>query len=153
MRQRFGNIRRFQARIWQCEPAIIVEQNVPNSDFHKKYTTRARIIAGNKDNALSTPGGNISPLLFSIYINDMENYFRRKGARDINNDGKNDISTQVYADDIAIICHTHNGLCTKLKILEQYRKDNLLTVCCDQTKILAFYRTKQENKNGIQIWK
>lgn len=50
-------------------------------------------------------GETLSPLLFILYIADIEKYFRQSGHREVNIDGVTDVIMLLYADDLIILAH------------------------------------------------
>lgn len=62
-------------------------------------------------------GEILSPLLFILYISDMETFFRDKGAYGVSINNKTDILMLLYADDLAILARNKADLRRKLKLL------------------------------------
>lgn len=60
-------------------------------------------------------GDSISPLLFSLYISDIEHYFREKGLSGIPIDDSTDILILLYADDIVILADSPSDMRNKIK--------------------------------------
>lgn len=81
-------------------------------------------------------GEILSPLLFILFIADMEEVFRRKGMYGISLNSKIDVLLLKFADDLAILGRNVADVRTKLKILKQYCDDNSLKVNEAKTKIL-----------------
>ena len=88
-------------------------------------------------------GENLSPLLFSLYVNDLENYLVQKGcssaslhSEDFNNYLK--LFVLLYADDTLIIANTSSKLQQALNHVEQYCSDWKLDINCSKTKIIVF---------------
>ncbi|XP_046603581.1 uncharacterized protein LOC124297043 [Neodiprion virginianus] len=81
-------------------------------------------------------GEILSPLLFILFISDLEDFFRDNGSIDINIDGKCDILSLLYADDLALLAHTKADLQKKLNLLTQYCQSNKLAVNVGKTKII-----------------
>ena len=64
-------------------------------------------------------GGCLSPFLFSMYINDIEEEFYLHGSEGIDV-GSFKLFHRLYADDMAIFAETAEGLQKGLDILEAY---------------------------------
>ncbi|KAJ8980830.1 hypothetical protein NQ317_018410 [Molorchus minor] len=90
-------------------------------------------------------GETLSPLLFSLFLSDIERYFMGKGARGVNVDNIIEVFMLLYADDLVLISDSEVDLQRKLNILEQYSDQNLLTVNADKTKILVTSRKSQNS--------
>ena len=100
-------------------------------------------------------GDNLSPLLFSIYLNDFEDFLfkKYKGLDDLANDidqMSNDQNLTVflrlyillYADDTVILAETEKELQLALDSLEEYCSLWNLQVNLDKTKVVIFSRGK-----------
>ncbi|XP_050503548.1 uncharacterized protein LOC126882617 [Diabrotica virgifera virgifera] len=81
-------------------------------------------------------GETLSPLLFSLFIADIETFFYGNGARGVSIDSKNEILLLLYADDLVILADSEADVGRKLKLLESYTKSNDLTVNTTKSKIL-----------------
>ena len=103
-------------------------------------------------------GDNLSPLLFSLYLNDLELEMSKKYnglstlAKSIENDIDLDdiviylkIYTLLYADDTIILAESIDDLQSALKTLYDYCTEWDLMVNSDKTKILIFSRGKIKN--------
>jgi hypothetical protein len=76
-------------------------------------------------------GENLSPFLFSLYLNDVEYYFVMNnvtGLENLNNDVRDTLGIYLklfnllYADDTVLISETQDGLQTILNIFSEYCK-------------------------------
>lgn len=56
-------------------------------------------------------GESVSPLLFSLFLNDFDDYMRAQNLTGLNIDGHNDILSIMYADDIVLLSSTHREVC------------------------------------------
>lgn len=88
-------------------------------------------------------GENLSPLLFSIYLNDLENYLDSNGNTRISFDL--DICNELlrvmvilYADDTVLISDSAQGLQRLLSTFSEYCSTWKLTVNASKTKIVVF---------------
>ena len=81
----------------------------------------------------------LSPLLFNIFLADIQGEFDRCG--DNPKLGDQEISCLIWADDILILSETEQGLQAKLDNLQVYCKKNKLEVNTDKTKIMTFTKS------------
>lgn len=82
-------------------------------------------------------GECLSPFLFSMYLNDLENEFIQKGVEGVDI-GMLKLFLLLYADDIVIFSNTMEGLQKGLDVLEDYCRKWKLTVNIDKTKVMVF---------------
>lgn len=85
-------------------------------------------------------GEPLSPLLFSIFLADIETYFRKRGAAGINVDNTVDLLMLLYADDLVIFSDSEADVTRKLETLRQYAEDNGLKINTSKTRVLCFRR-------------
>lgn len=89
----------------------------------------------------------LSPLLFSIYLNDLNESI--PGGVTINEKKNRKIKSVMYADDIAIIAETPDAMKLMLSKLSQYMEENDLRINVEKTKIMIFNKkgrtSKEEN--------
>ena len=92
-------------------------------------------------------GENLSPFLFSIFMNDLEDYLEQHGLSGIicETQDAEDIAVTyfklfilLYADDTVIISETSDGLKEALNTFESYCNDFKLSVNISKTKIVIF---------------
>ena len=82
-------------------------------------------------------GESLSPFLFSMYLNDIENEFYNRGINGINI-GNVKLFLLLYADDITIFSETPEGLQEGLNLLREYNQKWKLTVNTEKTKVIVF---------------
>ena len=82
-------------------------------------------------------GECLSPFLFSMYLNDIEDEFYLNGVEGIDI-GSIKLFLLLYADDMTIFSETEEGLQKGLDILESYCIRWKLTVNIEKTKIMVF---------------
>ena len=102
-------------------------------------------------------GENLSPLLFSLYLNDIKEYFiRNSNTRGIvinNEDNVNElynllkIFILLYADDTVILAETADDLREALNTYERYCDMWKLTVNTSKTKIVVFSKSRNNQYN------
>ena len=102
-------------------------------------------------------GENLSPLLFSIYLQDLKSFISRKcdGLKDIENMQKEHLDEEIvtyfklyillYADDTVILAENPNDLQASLNEMEKYCDTFDLHINVNKTKILIFSRGNYEN--------
>ena len=95
-------------------------------------------------------GENLSPLLFAIYLNDLEEHFKAKskGVAPIGSGeetGLLRLFTLLYADDTILLSESTKDLQNMLNILHDYCQHWHLTVNTAKTKIVVFSRGKIRN--------
>ena len=82
-------------------------------------------------------GEVLSPILFSLYMNDFEMNFLRSGCIPVECLDLN-LFLLMYADDLVIFSETVVGLQTQLNSLEKYCKEWSLKINVQKTKIVIF---------------
>ena len=98
-------------------------------------------------------GENLSPVLFALYVNDLEEFLKEKDCMpvDLELDFDDRISNYVkillilYADDTVIFADNEIGLQKALDGLNSYCKIWKLSVNCSKTKVLVFSGRKSNN--------
>ena len=107
-------------------------------------------------------GENLSPLLFAIYLNDIESFFESKGCNHLEifpegidpGNTINDLLVYLklflllYADDTIIFSESPEGLQKALQCLEEYCQIWQLKVNTSKTKIMIF--TKNNRRANVQ---
>lgn len=109
-------------------------------------------------------GENLSPVLFSIYLNDLESYLLHKNLAGVTIDiNDNDIMiymklfTLLYADDTALMADSAKEMQNCLNAFASYCQEWKLTINTEKTKILIFGARKRSdiqfklNKDIIEI--
>ncbi|XP_053379986.1 uncharacterized protein LOC128548636 [Mercenaria mercenaria] len=102
-------------------------------------------------------GENLSPLLFSMYLNDLHEYFVNNGLVEGVSCNKHNLDDTLieylklfillYADDTVIVSETRNDLQQALNLYEQYCEMWKLTLNTSKTKILIFSRGRRSQHN------
>lgn len=92
-------------------------------------------------------GENLSPLLFSLFVNDLEDYFSASGCKPISvadSDVGNLIKVMVlmYADDTILLADSAAELQRALGVLHSYCQTWQLQVNCAKTKVVVFGKRK-----------
>ena len=91
-------------------------------------------------------GECLSPFLFSMYLNDLEEELSVKGVKGVVI-GMFKLFLLLYADDIVIFGETDADLQNALNILEDYRSRWKLTVNTEKTKIMVFRKGGRLSSN------
>ena len=79
----------------------------------------------------------MSPFLFSMYVNDLEEEFRLNGLDGIDI-GSLKLLLLLYADDITLFSETEEGLQNGINILNAYCNRWKLKVNISKTKVVVF---------------
>ena len=95
-------------------------------------------------------GGNLPPFLFSIFLNDHENYFLENHVPRVKCEfADNDLVTYfklfvlLYADDAVIFSETHDDLQRTLNAFSDYSTHWKLTANVSKTKVMIISRGRQ----------
>ena len=99
-------------------------------------------------------GENLSPILFALFLNDLENCMNSSGLHGVsltdhnNNDSivYSKLSLLLYADDTVIFSDSHQGLQKALENLEVYFKILKLAFSVDKIKAVIFERRISKTK-------
>ena len=91
----------------------------------------------------------LSPLLFNIFLSDIQEKFDNCG--DNIQLGHEEISCLIWADDILILSESEAGLQRKLNNLSAYCKVNKLEVNTDKTKVMTFNKTGRLMKREFRF--
>ena len=86
-------------------------------------------------------GCPLSPLLFSLYINDLDRHLDTEVKGAITAIATVRISHCDYADDIMILTNSADDLQSQLNRLSTFARSKRLTVNTDKTKVLVFFST------------
>lgn len=98
------------------------------------------ILNSNNENKIGVLQGDIlSPMLFSLFLEDLETHLHENLSAGIDIDQIN-IFLLLFADDLAIISETPNGLQKHLNTLHTYCERWGLTVNIDKTKVMIFQK-------------
>ena len=91
-------------------------------------------------------GECLSPFLFSMYINDIEEMIKKDGFKGLDL-GHVKLFMLFYADDSVIISETREDLQLGLKSLENYNNRFRLKVNTSKTKIVIFHKGGRLSQN------
>ena len=86
-------------------------------------------------------GCNLSPLLFSLFISDLESHLSANNSGSIHL-GSKKAHLLLFADDLALLADSHSGLQTSIDLLEEYCLTWDLKINIDKTKTIAFNNKK-----------
>ena len=91
-------------------------------------------------------GDCLSPFLFSIYVNDLEETFIREGFKGISI-GMFKLFLLLYADDIVVMAESISDLQNAMNILKDYCDKWKLTVNVNKTKAMVFRKGGRLGRN------
>ncbi|KAL1446640.1 hypothetical protein WDU94_005445 [Cyamophila willieti] len=113
---------------------IIYDRSSTQIRVEDKKTPRNKITKGVLE------GDSISPVAFIIFINDLEEYFRQKGAEGVSINNTTDILLLLYCDDVVILSSSRSDMQRKLNILSSYSEQNKMYVSETKSKVVVFRR-------------
>ena len=91
-------------------------------------------------------GEILSPLLFAIFLFDLEEFLRSKGIRGVSASHLIDILLLAYADDIVILADTYIIMKNILVLFHEYCTKNKLIVNINKTKMILFQKGGHAHK-------
>lgn len=91
----------------------------------------------------------LSPLLFNLYIAELDMYMRERALGGIKI-GNQRIWSLAYADDMVLVAKNREALKEMLSVLKRFLKDRDLVLNVEKTKVLVFNRKKKEKR---EKWK
>ena len=89
-----------------------------------------------------------SPLLFSLFIADLEAYLKERGVRGTQINHLTEVIMLAFADDLIFFADNYVDMKKILKNLEDYCKENNLIVNVNKTKIIIFQKGGSLNINN-----
>lgn len=102
-------------------------------------------------------GENLSPFLFSVYLNDLESFFFSanidSGVECFSSDFDDSVYIYLklfvllYADDTVILSESANGLQSALDVYNEYCKQWKLTVNMNKSMVIVFSKGRHLNYN------
>ena len=115
------------------------------SNIKSKITTTEGCTAYFPSSSGVRQGENLSPFLFSVYLNDLETYLCNQNVNGIDCEHVNEHLTVffklfviMYADDTVLLSETKHDLQYALSVFERYCIEWKLTVNTKKTKVLVF---------------
>lgn len=98
-------------------------------------------------------GEVLSSILFSIFINDLEQFLMDHGCRGLSITSMVEILLLAYADDLVMLSDTPTELSRKLEALRLYCCENKLSVNVDKTKIVIFCKGNNNDAKKFKSFK
>lgn len=95
-------------------------------------------------------GCPLSPILFNIYINDLDDEIRKKGEGGTALNSNTKIFTLIYADDLVLVAENGEDLNRMLKSLQKWTDKNKMEVNISKSKIMIF---RNGGKRKAENWK
>ena len=99
-------------------------------------------------------GEILSPILFALFLSDIETFLRERGCRGVSIDSSSEILLLAYADDIVILSNTRLELRRQLNALNSYCEINKLQINTSKTQIVPFregYRKKKKKRMTMKL--
>ena len=99
-------------------------------------------------------GENLSPILFSLFLNELENYLIVKESEcislfDADLDLYLKLYVLLYADDTVIFAKSENDLISTLSLFVDYCKIGNLNINVEKTKIMVFGDSIRQSRNIV----
>lgn len=85
-------------------------------------------------------GDSLSPLLFSLFMADFDDFISNQDVTGVNIDHLHSIPCLFYADDLVLFANTPYSLQKALDALEKYGHDMRITVNAAKSKVVVFRR-------------
>lgn len=114
------------------------------NSFIKKLSSPINITTG------ILQGENLSPLLFNLFIGDIEKCFEESEIPGVNMFGK-EIHLLMYADDKAVTAPNAFNMQRKIEKLIDYCDSLGLVINLQKTKIMEFRKSRRLSKNRFQF--
>jgi len=87
----------------------------------------------------------MSPLLFNIYMAELEERFERRGIGGVGV-GNNRVWNLAYADDLVILAKNREAMLDMLQTLKRFLKERDMELNTEKSKMLVFNRKRKEKK-------
>lgn len=129
-----GLIRRLEKIYESTKMAVRTKEGLSNSFEVKKGVRQGCVL---------------SPLLFNLYIANVDRYMKRKGLGGVPL-GKNRIWSLAYADDTVLLVKNREALIEMMAIFKKFCKDRDLILNTEKTKVVVFNRKRKEK---MERWK
>ncbi|XP_043480334.1 uncharacterized protein LOC122510015 [Leptopilina heterotoma] len=98
-------------------------------------------------------GEVLSPMLFLLFISDMEKFFVMHGCKGLSINEFTEILILGYADDYVLLSDSPVELAKKLKVLKTYCESNGLCVNTSKTKIVIFTNSPNSSAHKFKAFK
>ena len=96
----------------------------------------------------------LSPLIFTLFLSDLETYLLKKGLRGVSASHLCEILLLAYADDIVLLADSYINMKILLKYFYEYCTENKLKVNIRKTKLILFQKGGHGHKKNFSIlWK
>ena len=119
--------------------------------MYSNTKAKVRCANGRLTNSFQCPTGVrqgcvLSSTLFISYLNDLEHYFIENGSQGIPL-GVKQLILMMFADNLALVDNTIQGLQEKLEVLYRYCETWGLSVNVDKTKVMSFKRGGRHHRD------
>ena len=114
--------------------------------MHSKFVVKKDNLISNEKNSTQgvRQGDGLSPVLFNIYVNDIDQIFDFSTTKPVSLQ-TTQFNCLMYADDLLLLSETEEGLQSCINSLENYCKIWKLQINIDKTKIMIFSNKKVKN--------
>jgi len=90
-------------------------------------------------------GYMMSPLLFNLYIADIDNELEKRGLGEVRLD-RDRIWSLAYTDDLVLVAYNRETLQNMMSIFKKFLEGRKLELCTEKTKIMM--KKEREMNNG-----
>jgi len=88
----------------------------------------------------------MSPILFNVYMADLDNRLRERDIGGVGISGHR-VWSLAYADDIALVANNREAMVDMMQTFKRFLREKKLELCVEKTKVL------KNNKKKKEIWK
>ena len=133
--------------LWSCLEQMGIHGNYLNTLRNMYKQVRMRVRVGNRISSAFLAeagvkqGDNLSPLLFGLFIDQLEKFFTNKcGEEEGIRIADNICRVILYADDLAIMSESQSGLQIMLNCLEEFCQAYKMEVNISKSEVVVFNR-------------
>ena len=93
----------------------------------------------------------ISPLLFNIFLSDLQARLEKSECQSVEISSNNPLGCLIWADDLLLLSQTESRLNNMLSELKIYTEENGLTINMDKTKVMIFNKTGRHIRRNFKL--
>lgn len=94
-------------------------------------------------------GQTLSPVIFNLFISDLEEYFINKRIRGVSINKSKEILIEACVDDIAILADNIVLMIKIIRILKEYCQEKELKINVNKTKVVIFQKGRKGHKKYL----